>query len=571
MRSSSSFLLALGVLGATLSAQTVIVPQQAATAEGNSATSYPWNPCLNATCSIRVQYFYTRNAFLNQGITTPIAINNLRWRADGGAVSAGGITFTGVQIELSTATPGAILAPNPTFANNHGADRTLVFPSGPVTTLPTTGTVPNGFLASVAVSPFVYDPNAGDLCVDIINNPGVAGGPATDQITTLGADGARVWDFTPGATVQNPASGNNQPGLAITMEIGYIPPANFATAVPYGTGCYRTSRSFYENFTTSGSFDLANSSMTLLNTGSSYVATPGGTFVTPSGTATTLGLTDDSETTVPLTGTFNYPGGSTGSLQVCSNGFVSAGVGNGVSYVPSSSAWLTSVQARWGGWHDYLPASAGTTGVVQFEQIGTIAYVTWVACPDYGVPGSASTWQLQFDTSNGTVVYAWGAMSLTGGSHLVGFAAQGTSNDLGSRDISATLPGSFSTGASDATPVALAASARPRTGTSINLVTTNCPANSTLGVNILGFTQIAAGVPWIFAGMDGCLDYVGLAGISPSVFFPAGGTGTTPLTIPNNPGLNGLVVVTQSGVLATGFNPFGALSSNGVRMVINPN
>src|SRR5689334_25289013 len=83
--------------------QTVLVPQQAVSSAGIGGTSYPWDPCFQNTCSIRSQYIYTANAFLNQGVTTPIVIHSLRWRAGGGVVSPGGITFNHVQVELSTA------------------------------------------------------------------------------------------------------------------------------------------------------------------------------------------------------------------------------------------------------------------------------------------------------------------------------------------------------------------------------------------------------------------------------------------------------------------------------------
>ena len=56
----------------------------------------------------------------------------------------------------------------------------------------------------------------------------------------------------------------------------------------------------------------------MLNTGNGYLVLPGTTtYVAPSATAQVLALGDDTEAAVTLSGSFNYPGGSTGSLTVC--------------------------------------------------------------------------------------------------------------------------------------------------------------------------------------------------------------------------------------------------------------
>jgi hypothetical protein len=551
------------ILAASVEAQTVVVPQQAVGLEGNSATSYPWNPCFNATCAIRSQYFYTRNAFLNQSITGPIVINNLRWRADGGVVSAGGLTFTNVQVELSTATAGAILAPNSIFASNHGPDRTVVFPSGPVTTLPTTGTSPNGWLCSLPVAPFVYDPNAGDLCVDITNNPGVPGGPAVDQITTLGADGARMWDFTPNATVYNPNSGNNQPGLAIVMEIGYVPATGYASSATYGSGCYNRPGSFYENFTSASAFDLNNTSLSMVFNGNGYTVLPGLTsFVAPSPAAITIANADDTEQTVTLGSPLPVMGGTTSALTVCSNGFVSTASGNGTFYTPSPGGFLAFTQTCWSNWHDFNPAIGGA---IQFEEVGSTSYVTWNAVADYGGAG-VSTFQFQFDRSNGMVHMVWQTMSAAGGTgFLTGYKTGTATLDPGTRDISATLAATFTVGV-DQAPLVLTTSARPRLGTSINLNTVNC-STAGIGANILSFTQINPGISLAPLGMPGCSQYVGLDVVR--LFVPAGGSGSSPFVVPNNPAYAGLHVFSQSAAFVNGVNPLGVLSSNGVNLKVD--
>ena len=69
--------------------------------------------------------------------------------------------------------------------------------------------------------------------------------------------------------------------------------------------------------------------------------------------------------------------------------------------------------------------------------------------------------------------------------------------------------------------------------------------------------------------MAGCRQY--LQPQSNNVVFPAAGAATFPLTIPNSGGLAGLHLYCQSAVLVAGVNPLGALSSNGVDLLIDAN
>ena len=362
-----------------------------------------------------------------------------------------------------------------------------------------------------------------------------------------------------GCTQSSPYGPITTPRVANT-ELHYTTTPGRAAWSVFGTGCNQGSRSFYEDFAGASSFDLANSAMTLTLVNDTYQASRGGTYSPPSAAATVLSLTDDSEVTVPLNGMLQYPGGATFSLCVCSNGFVSAATGNGTAYTPTAGDWLASVQPRWGTWHDFNPSAGGH---VAFERIGSVAYVTWVGVADYGVPGSASTWQLQFDTSSGRVVYAWQNMSLTGNGHLVGFAALRWSDDPGSRDLSATLPAGFATAGADG-PLQLAtAGQRPVLGSSVSLVTTNQPAGANLVGSVLGLSSYSPGIDLSFLGMPGCLQFVAPASVQlifggyPRSFF-----------IPNDPSLSGIDVFSQSVAFAAGVNPLGLVSSNAVRLTV---
>jgi hypothetical protein len=336
-----------------------------------------------------------------------------------------------------------------------------------------------------------------------------------------------------------------------------------ATVATYGTGCYRTSKAFYEFFATAGAFDLASTRMRLTRNVDFYVASAAGAYVAPTAAATSLALTDDSATTVTLAGAFPYAGGSTTTLEVCSNGFVSVAAGNGTSFTPTAAGWLAGTQPRWGCWHDYNPGAAGS-GAVKFEQVGTVAYVTWDGVYDFGTT-NRNTWQLQFDRATGNVTYAWQTMSGTGNAMLVGYAAAAPNNDLGSIDISAALPGTFRTSSQNQNGLALAGTA-PRLGTTAVLTTTNYPAGSGAGVQAVSLTRVEPGIDLGSIGMPDCRRYTGL---DVTVFLvPSAGQSIYNLTVPNDPSLQGLPVSAQTWALAPGANALGMTNSNGVAMVV---
>jgi hypothetical protein len=192
--------------------------------------------------------------------------------------------------------------------------------------------------------------------------------------------------------------------------------------------------------------------------------------------------------------------------------------------------------------------------------------VTFDGVYDYGgtSAASANTFQYQFDENTGIVHIVYQTMSGLGNAVLVGYSPGGASMDPGSRDISATLAGSFNvTGsASEGRGLALAASARPVIGAVLNLDTAEIPAGTLIGATLLGFGQFNPGIDLSFLGMPGCFQYVTIQ--KPLLFFVSGSTGSVPLGIPNNAGLVGMHVFAQSVTFSAGFNAMNMLSSNGV-------
>jgi hypothetical protein len=333
-----------------------------------------------------------------------------------------------------------------------------------------------------------------------------------------------------------------------------------ASSTSYGSGCDSTSRSFYERMPGSA-FDLNGSAMRLINNGSYYTAQAAGTFVAPSAGATQLTLGLDAEATVTLSGSFPYHGGTTSSLVVCSNGFVSAGSGNGTDYTPTVAEWLNSAVARWGSWHDFnLPAG----GSVKFEQIGTIAYVTWDGAFSYGTT-DPNTWQLQFDLATGNVTYVWDSVIASGSEWLVGYASGTGDNDAGETDISTALPGTFQTSHVNGDLLELD-STPPALGSVCQLTTTNIPVSSILAIQALSLTALDPGIDLTFLGMPGCRAYANLDAVYTMVV--SGGQASYGLTIPNQANLIGFELAAQSSVFAPTANAFGFVNSNGVLLTL---
>ena len=346
-----------------------------------------------------------------------------------------------------------------------------------------------------------------------------------------------------------------------------------ATVTPGGTGCVAKYASFHELFTTAANWDLDGVNMTLVSTGTGYVALPLGSYVAPTGAATTLTLTDDSETTTPnLTTPFPYVGGTATNLTVCSNGFVSVATGNTTDFSPSAAELLAAPQTSWRFWHDFNPAAAGS-GQVKFEEVGSVAYITWDGVFSFGRTTGGSFMQMQFDCATGNVTFAFltadpqGSTTNAAVQRLVGYSPGGASLDPGTRDISATLAGTFNLESTDLAPLAFAASARPVINTSINLNTSNITPTAPFGAVGIGLTN--PGFDLTNFGMAGCTQYSD--NLVTLLFLPLGSpTASVAFAVPSQPFAVGVTLHTQSYVYdpAAGLTALGAVSSNGLALFI---
>lgn len=342
----------------------------------------------------------------------------------------------------------------------------------------------------------------------------------------------------------------------------------FASNTTLGNGCGQSYASFYENFAAPAGMDLNGLSMTMLPSGVGYTMIAGFTpYLPPSATATSLLLGDDAEAIVNLSAPFPHPGGTTTSLAVCSNGFVSVSSGNGTAWTPDANTFLNAPQASWRVWHDLNPSIAGS-GQVKFEEVAGIAYVTFDGVYSFGTT-NPERFQFQFDLATGVVTMVFGSpLGGFGNGFLVGYSPGGASLNPGSMDISAALSGSWSTQAADIPPLTLTASSRPIIGTTWTMSVNNIPANGVIGLDLLSLTDPNITDLAAF-GAAGCQLRAGIGGPSDlSFFYFAFGTTSHPVlfSIPNDPWYVGFDLYVSSVVLQNPpINAAGAITANGIK------
>lgn len=157
---------ALMLAGAVLSghSQVFVSPGSVATVEGNGRlNSAPFN---NVS---RYQQIYAASEFTP--LHGPRLITQIAFRADATQAAPFTHTFTNIQFNLST-TPTPVSGLSPTSASNVGPDDTVVY-SGPLTFTTANAIVWGNAKAFDLVvnltTPFVYDPSAGNLLLDIRN------------------------------------------------------------------------------------------------------------------------------------------------------------------------------------------------------------------------------------------------------------------------------------------------------------------------------------------------------------------------------------------------------------------
>lgn len=557
-----SSVLVLGLCASALTAQfAVVVPNGTGAAAGNSSNAFPWGASASTWPGLRLLCVYDASNFTAQGITSPIRVNRLRWRPDNNAPAVTGGVFTAGDVRLSTA-PMDYSGLTTNFAGNHGPDLTTVY-SGPVTHAPTSGggqwTVNSWCVDITLTTPFLYDPNAGDLVIDC-DYPGgvnfVGGTVGQMDVRATGSSAGRVW-----ASANYPAADGSELDHGVVVEVGYVPPMGYATVASHGAGCYdRASATVYEQFA-AGTFDLANTTLQLTPTANGYVVFVGvSQWRTPVGT--NLGLTDNSvSAALPLGFTLNYPGGSTTGVYASSNGFVWAQYNTTNGCCSGLPIDLCRLGARWCPlWSDLNPGGGGTV-VFDTDPANGAAYLTYTNVPEYGASNVVNM-QVAFFAS-GQVEYRYQACAVANHVALTGWSPGNGARNPGSVDLSVSPPIITEP---DHVALGLGASPRPVLGNNVVLLTSNIPAGSPLGACLFGLAQRNPGLNLASLGAPGCFQFLGIDGSV--VFLPAGATGSVVFPVPNNPAFSGVHIGTQSAVFAAGVNPLGILTSNGLDLGI---
>jgi hypothetical protein len=344
-----------------------------------------------------------------------------------------------------------------------------------------------------------------------------------------------------------------------------------ATNTTLGAGCGANYASFYELFTSSAAIDLSNTAFQMIFTGSGYVVVPAApTFVAPSATAQNLGLADDNAAPVTLSSAFPFPGGTTTSFEVCSNGHVNVATnGAAVDYTPSATEFLNWTNPSWAVWRDFI---CNATGNVKFEEVAGVAYITWdnVVAYQGGTAGTTpSTFQLQFNLATGTVTFVFQSMDTVsvsnfGNNCVVGYSGPGASLNPGATDLSALT--AITTSASDVPALSLAGTSRPVIGTNWDLSVSNVPATGLIGIDVFGLSDPGIN-DLFFLGAPGCGLRASLD-VS-SAWFVTGATHVYSLAVPNDPTLLNLNLYTTSAVFQVPpVNTLGAITANGIAGMI---
>lgn len=347
--------------------------------------------------------------------------------------------------------------------------------------------------------------------------------------------------------------------VAVGGNGGPAPPGVFGEVEIVGQGCdgVLCLDAVYEY----PSFSMANNSLTLAYTNGDYELVPGqGTWVPPAGQ--NMGLGDNQELVRNIGFTQPYPGGQSGTITVCSNGWITPGPFLGGSNVsPTTDDFLS--QAMWAPmWRDLNPGAGGS---VWFDSTASRLIITWLSVPNFSNTGS-STFQIQF-WPNGDVHYIYQNITVAG-DYLVGFS-KGIANDPGSINMAAGLNSGIGICQFSNPEMRFETSARPVLGTTFDLVTSNIPAGTILGMALLSVTELNPAISLTGLGMPGCELY---QTIDVSVFWTqSGATAVLPWPLPSNPTLAAVQVFAQSASLTPGINPFEFAVSNGLKLTVGIN
>ena len=204
---------------------TVVVPNSAATTEGDTNNSWPFD--RDGAGSQRYQQLYVASQFGGGGLITQLV-----FRPDSFAGSAFTSTLPDIQIDLaySSAADDGLSS---TYANNITAGDTIVFARGPLTLSSAFTGPPNGpkdfDIIITLTTPFLYNPALGNLLLDV-RNFGAGSTTSFDAVSPLGDGVSRVYN----QNVNDPTGTLDSTGLVTGFVI--VPEPSSAALLLAGGG-----------------------------------------------------------------------------------------------------------------------------------------------------------------------------------------------------------------------------------------------------------------------------------------------------------------------------------------------
>lgn len=572
MASLRPLLLVSALAGAASAQQQLLLPFNHHLS--NSVGHVAGSPNIFRSTAARNQILYEAPNFLAAGVTGPITIQKLRFRAEDTEANHGGQVYSNVTVQIGS-TSISSQAPSSfssTWTNNWFPPSPHTTTAGPLVTIPTLtlapslGTAPNNYYIEIDLAALggsiTFDPTGTEpnLLIEIITPtaPTFTIGTALAYIGTAYAIGTSAQIFGACYSSSNPTGTT---GVAINAPIinvefagaGGYPALIPARVDPYGFGCGGQPSSFYQFWAHNQAFDLANSTLVLTPDNpvapNFYIVTSGGPApdVTKVNVAPNS-IADDLSVPLPLGFNFNYPGGTTQQLEVSCNGyfFVSPHA-DATSWVVTLDKWLgvTGAPPRFAAfWHDFHcgrnTVSHPNSGLhVLTDTSGgpgnTVAYMTWL---NVGRANTSSqngghhvdTFQIAVFEASGTVEYRYGSMGPIEGANTGGLVTGMTGftrgNILGvpsvdpqSRDLSTEVPfttfpegptGHMGLQAVQAATIPSGLPGRFFQGQAVTWNVTNVPAGTILGSLWYDFVGLAPGLQLPGIIAPGCTYSLGL-------------------------------------------------------------
>lgn len=311
-----------------------------------------------------------------------------------------------------------------------------------------------------------------------------------------------------------------------------------------------------------------------------------GTFATT--IAASPGPDDDGEVAVPISAPFAFPGGTTSSLVVHTNGMVSVASNlafldglAGDDWAPLVPGLLQAPNTAWYSWHDYdASAASGGGTITAFDDVAQQQLVvTWNGVESYPAgAGNPSTLQMVVNYASGIVSIYWDSIAAVGvggagDEHLVGYSPGSAQLRPDEGDIVTLLSDNLGNPAAERDDLLLTSDARPVIGSTIQYNIANVPA---IGIGLLFFSTSNPnpfpGTDISFTGITapGCLiNFDIAANVDGSglgfVFFADGPVGPGLDTSTITPTLLGVELWVQAvHLLGDGVNLFPALTSNAI-------